>query len=1612
MSLANLAQEIAHKGRHGDSTLVHMTPGEVAGLAAIARAHGGELTVNPETGLPEANFLKKILPALAGAAVSSVTGWNPFASSLLIGSATGLASGSLSKGLAAGLGAYSGASLAGGLTDLGAQALANQAASVPYAANLPPGEVFSASAAPSAFDKIGAGFGRLTEKGGPQAFVDAMGGSKGLMQAGLAGLAGASMMEPQKTVPTVTKQPSLIRPMVMQRQQRPWQEAQQMGGQYFDDRLTPLTPYEAAGGGVVPPPSGEAVHLYADGGSVAGSATPAAAPFSSQQIADYYKQFVTQGGMSEADFVSGARNFGVTDAQLMSARNLLLGVPENTSWAAANQMVAPPPQQPMGGYGADAGAINLAGMPGANAGPPAAGVGSINLAGMPGADAGPPASFAPAAAQQPLGGPPSPAGGTAPNIISTPPPPQQPLGGPPSPAGGTAPNIISTPPPPQQPTRSRPTTTRLPGLGLTPEQLATQYQMYVASGRKTEDEFMSNFNIDPMALADLKQTMVNQSPAQAIAAAQPTVNEAVAPVSVAAAPAQRTFTPQEIAGYYEDFVVKQGMSDADFIKSARDFGVTDDQLLQARDVFLASKQPPAQPAASVAAPASRAGEALNMRNLSAMQPDDALGYLRQITPQQLQIEQSAPVYESEYGGRTFYSAPGGVPSIGNQLTPIYSGGAGEGESPTLTGFERQITPTFDPSYEGGRYGGYHAVYDTSGKLKDVVFRPEERSGGWLAENIETIAPAVIGALAGPGAAALLGGGTATAGSSALAGALMGGTYGAGSAAVNDQNVLKGAVTGALTGAASGALPYLFDGATAAPIDAELGFSNYNGTGAIGSTGIVSDLDELAQILPEGGVSAGTTPSFTTDQIVDAYEEFVGRGGMSEADFIQEAYKYGVTDEQLLNARQQLLQDMGLDTTSTAATGQGAVSAGDISDDILSSAIDQLEGGMSYDDYVRLVDEITGTGTGTGGVDLSEADITDAEVAQTGGRGDVLDDLSEADITDAEVAQTGGRGDVLDDLSEADITDAEVANTLGRDIADDLSDDAVKAAIDQMEGGMSYDDYVRLVDEITGTGAGTGGVDLSEADITDAELTDTLGKDVVDDLSEADITDAELTDTLGKDVVDDLSEADITDAELTDTLGKDVVDDLSEADITDAEVAQTGAESDLGDTRDDIADSGGTSGDVLDRDLGDAFDKDVEDVSDDAVKAAIDQMEGGTSYDDYVRLVDEITGTGASTGASTGTSTGTGGGLGALADTVKNIVTNNPTATALGIAALTGAVSGGTQQTTGTSGGTTQNIPRYTSPRVFGNVQGGAGQGSVSGGVGGGGGGGYADDSGKTQSQIAYEYLMGMRPSSRAYRGAPVQQAPARPAAVQQAPAQQVSAQQASAQQAPARSYSTQEIMNAYKDFVGNQGMTEETFVSEARRLGITDEELMAARGQLLQEMQAPAQQTPARSYSTQEIMNAYKDFVGNQGMTEETFVSEARRLGITDEELMAAREQLLREMQAAPMAAGGIAALAAGGRMAEGHLGSYSDGGRLLRGPGDGVSDSIPASIGGKHPARLADGEFVIPARIVSELGNGSTEAGARQLYAMMDRIQKRRGKTVGKNAVAVDSKARKFLPA
>ena len=117
-----------------------------------------------------------------------------------------------------------------------------------------------------------------------------------------------------------------------------------------------------------------------------------------------------------------------------------------------------------------------------------------------------------------------------------------------------------------------------------------------------------------------------------------------------------------------------------------------------------------------------------------------------------------------------------------------------------------------------------------------------------------------------------------------------------------------------------------------------------------------------------------------------------------------------------------------------------------------------------------------------------------------------------------------------------------------------------------------------------------------------------------------------------------------------------------------------------------------------------------------------------------------------------------------------------------------------------------------------------------------------------------------------------------------------------------------------------------------------------------------------------------------------------------------ANQQPAQIPQPQQMAEGGIA-----------DLGGYATGGRpnLLHGAGDGVSDSIPASIAGKQPARLAAGEYVVPSRIVSELGNGSTDAGAQRLDEMVKRIQAGRSKTTGsKKQFANDTKAYRHMPA
>lgn len=96
-------------------------------------------------------------------------------------------------------------------------------------------------------------------------------------------------------------------------------------------------------------------------------------------------------------------------------------------------------------------------------------------------------------------------------------------------------------------------------------------------------------------------------------------------------------------------------------------------------------------------------------------------------------------------------------------------------------------------------------------------------------------------------------------------------------------------------------------------------------------------------------------------------------------------------------------------------------------------------------------------------------------------------------------------------------------------------------------------------------------------------------------------------------------------------------------------------------------------------------------------------------------------------------------------------------------------------------------------------------------------------------------------------------------------------------------------------------------------------------------------------------------------------------------------------------------------KMAGGGIAQLAVGGKLLQGPGDGMSDSIKANISGQQEARLGDGEFVVPADVVSHLGNGSTDAGAKQLYSMMDKVRKAR---TGRKAQGRQINPQKYMPA
>lgn len=138
---------------------------------------------------------------------------------------------------------------------------------------------------------------------------------------------------------------------------------------------------------------------------------------------------------------------------------------------------------------------------------------------------------------------------------------------------------------------------------------------------------------------------------------------------------------------------------------------------------------------------------------------------------------------------------------------------------------------------------------------------------------------------------------------------------------------------------------------------------------------------------------------------------------------------------------------------------------------------------------------------------------------------------------------------------------------------------------------------------------------------------------------------------------------------------------------------------------------------------------------------------------------------------------------------------------------------------------------------------------------------------------------------------------------------------------------------------------------------------------------------------------------GQEYMTQTQFVSPsdaATAKASAAEEAKAAEARnkaRAAEPQRAEYAAGGLATMAKG---------------RYLNGATDGMEDKLDATIDNKQPAKLSHGEFVVPADIVSHLGNGNSEAGATRLYEMMDRIRKAR---TGTTKQGKQINPNKFLP-
>jgi hypothetical protein len=128
MSIRQLSSEVAKRGRYGDTMLIHVNPREVAGLQYLGEKYGAKMTINPDTGLPEAFNFMRFMPMIAGAALSPFI--TPMGAAAVVGAVEGVRTKSLMGGLKGALGAYGGAGITRSLASFGAEGLGATAPAV------------------------------------------------------------------------------------------------------------------------------------------------------------------------------------------------------------------------------------------------------------------------------------------------------------------------------------------------------------------------------------------------------------------------------------------------------------------------------------------------------------------------------------------------------------------------------------------------------------------------------------------------------------------------------------------------------------------------------------------------------------------------------------------------------------------------------------------------------------------------------------------------------------------------------------------------------------------------------------------------------------------------------------------------------------------------------------------------------------------------------------------------------------------------------------------------------------------------------------------------------------------------------------------------------------------------------------------------------------------------------------------------------------------------------------------------------------------------------------------------------------------------------------------